>query len=110
MRHNGRPPILASSMSPNLISLHVGEHPTAACPDCHAWRMVRRGMLWPHRADDGVSRCPGSGQRIVIDLTTIEWLSRVKVACRDANTRHGSRTQRKPTPPTPPPVHRMAAA
>jgi hypothetical protein len=34
-------------------------------------------MLWPHRADDGKTRCPGSGQRVVIDLTFEEWEARL---------------------------------
>ncbi|GII05475.1 hypothetical protein [Planobispora takensis] len=109
MRHNERPVLLASTMAPNLLSLHPDERPMAVCTDCGAWRILRRNMLWPHRAADGVSRCPGSGQRIVLDLTPAEWLSSLSVACRDAAGRRARRTFSKPEPPAPPPLHRMAA-
>lgn len=74
MKHNGRPPITATSLAPANINLYPGEKPSAACPDCGRWRFIRRHMLWPHRTEDGKSRCPGSGQRIIIDLTPEQWL------------------------------------
>ncbi|MFI6391507.1 hypothetical protein [Nonomuraea sp. NPDC050540] len=109
MRSNGRS-ILASTLPPNDLNLHPGERLTMVCPDCRSWRVIRRGMIWPHRADDGMTRCPGSGTRLVVDLTSVEWQSAMVVAVRQAATRHGSRTHRKPAPPTPQPLHRIAAA
>jgi hypothetical protein len=82
MRHNGRPVIAVSTLTPNRISMHPGELPAVACPICGRWRRVKRAMLWPHRAADGASRCPGSGQRIKIDLTPGEWLARLEAARR----------------------------
>lgn len=109
MRHNGRPVILASSFTPNMLSLYPGEPPTVTCPDCRRWRCLHRGMLAPHRAGDGDTRCPGSGQRIRIDLTPAEWQTRLREAERDAGRRHRTRVIRSPQPPTPPAVSRMAA-
>ena len=63
MRHNGRPVLVASELTPNLLMLYPGERPVLACPGCGTWRVLRRGMLPAHRAEDGVRRCPGSGQR-----------------------------------------------
>ena len=109
MRHNGRPVMLASDFTPNMISLYPGEPPTAACPDCRRWRGLHRGMLAPHRADDGVTRCPGSGQRVRIDLTPAEWRTRLREAENDAGGRHGTRVTRSPQPPAPTPIGRIAA-
>jgi hypothetical protein len=82
MRTNGLPAILVSHMPPNRVNLHPAEVPAVACPFCLRWRRVKRHMLWPHRAHDGVSRCPGSGQRVVVDLTPGEWLARLEAARR----------------------------
>jgi hypothetical protein len=114
MRHNRQPVLLASSLNPNRLSLHAGERPSAACPDCGRWRILRRGMLGPHRADDGVSRCPGSGQRIVLDVTSAQWMVHLRLASRDAASVRapysGLRTRPKPQPPIATPPFRMPAA
>jgi hypothetical protein len=113
MRHNRRPVLVASHLHPNSLSLHAGERPSAACPECGRWRCLRRGMLAPHRSDDGVSRCPGSGQRFVVDLTSAQWLVQLKVAIRDAACVRapysGLRTRPKPQPPIATPPFRMPA-
>ncbi len=82
MRHNGRPSVLVSTMPPDQVNLCPGEPVTMACPICGRWRRVKRRMLWPHRAHDGKTRCPGSGQRIQIDLAPGEWLARLEAARR----------------------------
>lgn len=82
MRHNGRPVLLASTMTPDMLSLYPRERPMVACPECRRWRALHRGMLAPHRADDGVSRCPGSAWRVRIDLSPAEWLARLEAARR----------------------------
>lgn len=95
MRHNGRPELPTSAFTPNLVSLYAGEPPTVACPDCGCWHGLQRGMLAPHRADDDVNRCPGSGQRIRIDLTPIEWQTRLREARQETATRTGRWANRR---------------
>lgn len=80
MQHNRRPPLRTSRMVPSRVSLHPGERPQVACPLCGRWRLLERGMLRPHRADDGHTRCPGSGQRITIDEKPEHWLARLRLA------------------------------
>ncbi len=82
MRHNGRPAVAVSTLPPDQVNLRPGEPVMVACPICGRWRRVKRHMLWPHRAHDGVTRCPGSGQRVRIDLTPGEWLARLEAARR----------------------------
>jgi hypothetical protein len=82
VRHNGRPVLLASLLAPSMLSLYPQERPLVACPECGRWRVLHRGMLAPHRADDGVSRCPGSGWRVRIDLSSGEWLARLEAGRR----------------------------
>ncbi len=110
MRHNGRPPLAASTLTPNLLMLSPGSRPVVACPDCGTWRVPRRGMLPAHRAADGVTRCGGSGQRMVIDVTPAEWRARLDAAVREAGLRRGSRVHRGSRPPVAPPVFRIARA
>lgn len=74
--HNRRAPIPTSSVDPFRVSLRSGERYQVACPWCDRWRLLLRGMLEPHRRGDGVSRCPGSGQRIVLDESEMQWRSR----------------------------------
>lgn len=54
-----------------------GHKPQAVCPDCDRWGFLTRGMLHPHRADDGVTRCPGSGQRFWVDESPERWRQRL---------------------------------
>jgi hypothetical protein len=114
MRHNRRPVLMASKLNPNQISLHPGERPSATCPDCGRWRILRRGMLSAHRGDDGVTRCPGSGQRIAVDITPAQWMIQLEVAVRHARQLRAPysrlRTRPKPQPPVPTPTFRMPAA
>ena len=107
MRPNGRPVLATSELTPNLLMLYPGTRPVLACPDCGTWRVPQRGMLPAHRAVDGVSRCAGSGQRVVIDLTPADWQARLDLAVRDAGLRHGSRVRRAACPPIPAPVFRV---
>lgn len=110
MKPNGRPVLAVSELSPNLLMLTPGSRPVLACPDCGTWRMPRRGMLPAHRTADEVTRCPGSGQRIRVDLTPTEWRARLDAAAREAGLRHGSRVHRDAHPPVAPPVFRIARA
>jgi hypothetical protein len=64
-------------------------------------------MLPAHRAADEHSRCPGSGQRVTIDLTPVQWMESLRVAVREAAGRRGT-TRRSGNPPVPQPVFRLA--
>ncbi len=113
MRHNGRSAVLASELTPNLLMLYPGERPVVACPDCGTWRVPRRGMLPAHRGGDGNQadpRCPGSGQRVRIDLTPAQWRANLQAAAREAASRRGTRVYRRPRPAAAPPVFRLATA
>ncbi len=110
MRDNGRPALLASTTLPSLLMLYPGTRPVVACPDCGTWRVPRRGMLPAHRAADEYSRCPGSGQRVTIDLTPVQWMDRLRVAVREAAGRRGTMVRRSGNPPVPRPVFRLVSA
>jgi hypothetical protein len=110
MRPNGRPPVAASTLPPNALLLAPGSRPVVTCPDCGTWRMLKRGMVPAHRSADEVARCPGSGQRLVMDLSVAEWRARLDAAARDAALRRSSQVHCSGHPPTPPPVFRLATA
>jgi len=110
VRPNGRPPLAASTLTPNLLMLFPGSRPVVACPDCGTWRVPRRGMLPAHRAADGTTRCGGSGQRVVIDLAPAEWRARLDAAAREAAPRRGTRVRRSASLPVIPPVFRITRA
>lgn len=109
MRPNGRPVLAMSALAPNLLML-FGDRPVLVCPDCRTWRVPRRGMLPAHRASDGVSRCPGSGQRVRVDLSPSEWQARLAAAIREAEQRHATRVYRTGHPPAAPPIFRPSIA
>jgi hypothetical protein len=101
----------------------TGDQPMVLCPDpgCCAWVYVQRGVLKPHhityptRCTDGDQRtrkirCPGSGQRIRIDLTQNEHLALLYKVRQAADGRRSARVHLVPTPPVPPPVCRIGQA
>lgn len=111
MRHNGRAPILASQMRPEHLSLREGEPRLAVCPDCETWHRLKRGMIHPHRDGSPVERterryygdkpaggrrCPGSAQRITIDITPEEWAEKLLAADSTATGRRSARQHHKP--------------
>jgi hypothetical protein len=110
MRANWRPVLAVSELAPNLLMLCPGSRPVLACPDCATWRIPSRGMLPAHRTADGVTRCAGSGQPVLIDLTPAEWRARLDAAVRETGLRHGSRVHRGAHPPVTPPVFRIPHA
>lgn len=76
-RGNGRPTINASEMRPDHLDLSSPW--TFVCRDCGRWRSRRRSRITPHRArpDDPAGQlCPGSGQRVYVDLDPGEWARR----------------------------------
>jgi hypothetical protein len=82
VRSNHRPAVALSELPPDRVNLRPGETLAVACPVCGRWRRVKRHMLWPHRANDGVTRCPGSGQKVLVDLTPGQWLASLEAARR----------------------------
>ncbi|MEW2467898.1 hypothetical protein AB0919_23180 [Streptomyces sp. NPDC046994] len=125
MRHNGRAPIKASTMRPEDLSLRESEPRMAVCPDCQTWRRLSRSMITPHR--DGVAvpkadtrryfgdkpsggrRCPGSAQRIDIDITPEQWGEKLLEAETTAAGRRTARQIRKPRPQAAPATVQMPA-
>ncbi len=111
MRDNQRPVLAVSALPPATVSLPAGDRPMILCPDgCGRWPSVRRGLLWPHRAADGHTRCPGSGQRIRTDLTPAEHAARLASAERSADYRRPTRTRIVAAAPIAPAVCRMRPA
>ncbi|MGH3377656.1 MAG: hypothetical protein ACRDS0_03840 [Pseudonocardiaceae bacterium] len=109
MRHNNRPKILASALPAHQLSLHPGESRSYVCGDCGRWTLLHRGVALTHRTADGMTRCPGSGQRIVCDITPVLWAARVAAEQRDAGLRRAGHVHRTAKPPAPPAVHQLAA-
>ena len=130
MRHNGRAPIKASSLRPEHLNLRDGETRSVVCPVCKTWHRLTRSMIHPHR--DGVEqlrpegrryrdastqsktfngrRCPGSAQRIEIDITPEQWVKRLLAAESTASSRRTTNPVRKPRPQAQPAVIQMNTA
>ncbi|MFJ3106546.1 hypothetical protein [Streptomyces sp. NPDC086835] len=126
MRHNGRAPLKASKMRPEHLNLRDGERRMAVCPDCLSWHRLARSMIMPHRAVEaaagdgprryfgdkpcGGRRCPGSAQRITIDISMEQWAERLLAADSTATGRRSARQHSKPTPAPAKPVAQMRPA
>jgi hypothetical protein len=113
MHRNGRVIKLSELKTPNLYSLPAresGYRPTIVCPDCRTHREVVRTLIHAHRAEDGVTRCSGSGTRIVFDVTADEWALMLRDATHATDRRRSNRVKIKPEPAVPVPVFRIAAA
>lgn|GEM_PF-4431788 len=107
MRHNGRIPLLISTLRSDCITVDGDEIRSVVCPDCGTWRVVRRGMIAAHRAQprtgqERLPRCEGSGQRIKLDRRHREAMP--------AENRRAARQFYKPMPGPATPVHRIGAA
>ncbi|TMR27355.1 hypothetical protein [Actinomadura geliboluensis] len=123
MYSNGRPVIRLSSLPPNLVSMSDrGGCTLVGCPDCGAWRSVKRSMITPHRGPDvpGADAwpnefrppapwCPGSGQKVRVDLTFEEWRARLEEGCRQSGQRRRTRVMPRPKPPVARAVVQIAA-
>ncbi|MEU6102793.1 hypothetical protein [Streptomyces flaveolus] len=123
MRHNGRAPLKASQMRPEHLSLREGEPRLVVCPDCETWHRLKRSMILPHRdgrpverterryfgdKPAGGRRCPGSAQRITIDLSPEEWGEKLLAADSTATARRSARQHHKPIQAPATPVAKMA--
>ena len=71
-----------SKLRPNDVDLTPGQRWSIRCPDCDRWRGLKRSQITTHCPDQDClsagcwSRCPGSGRRVVVDLTPEEWKQR----------------------------------
>jgi hypothetical protein len=110
MHHNGRDVLLASKLPASNFQVRPGEAKTIVCPDCGTWRFLRRSIIFPHRAVDGRTRCPGSGQRVRIDLPLAVLETRQEAERAQAGQRRATRVQLKPTAPVPPPAFKVKAS
>jgi hypothetical protein len=98
--------------------------PMVLCPDgCGRWVFVVRGVLKPHHAphagncpgrsscpETSQVRCPGSGQRIIVDLTRDEHLALLFKIQTAADDRRRTRVHGVRPAPVLPPVCRMGLA
>ncbi len=110
MHRNGRT-IVLSKQDPNRYTLPVrntGTRPTIVCPDCERFRTIQHTLIFPHRADDGVTRCPGSGTRVVFDVAPIEWEQAMYFATITTDRRRSKRVMVKAEPAPVKPLHRTA--
>lgn len=130
MRHNGRAPIKASSLRPEHLNLREGETRSVVCPDCNTWHRLTRSMIHPHRDDveqpkpegrryrddadkaklSNGRRCPGSAQRIDIDITPELWSERLLTVESTAARRRSARSIPQPRPQAAPAPFQMPAA
>jgi hypothetical protein len=86
-----RPPLRASELPPNRVSLYPGEPRAVMCPGCGRWQLPHDGGLRRHTIDiDSTSTCPQTGRRVWFDLTPAQQAARLEVAARQAATRHSS--------------------
>ncbi|MFF3343198.1 hypothetical protein [Streptomyces flavidovirens] len=130
MRHNSRAAIKASTMRPEHLNLRDTEPHMAVCPDCNTWHRLKRSMITPHRDNVGVPdekdgprryrddlvsskpsggrRCPGSAQRIELDISAEEWAERLLEAESTVAARRTARPIRKPQPVIPTTISRLA--
>jgi hypothetical protein len=118
MRHNGRAPLLLSTLRSDCVTVDGDEIRSVVCSDCGTWRVVRRGMIAAHRAkprsnqpadnsgrrkpQDWVPRCEGSGQRIKVDRRHREAMP--------AENRRAAQQFYKPLPGPAVPVHRIGSS
>lgn len=115
MRPSPLPPYRLSEFKPQHVNLRDGEKPMIVCPECETWRIVRRGMVWPHhprkeglKKGERAPRCSGSARRIIFDITVEQWGAALVEGEREAGARRSAQQFHKPAPPAGQPVHRMA--
>lgn len=69
MRTNGQPALNASQLRPDHLDLTGRKK--IVCRHCRRWSFYKKHMVYPH--DDQGVPCPGSGQRVWLDLTPGQW-------------------------------------
>ncbi|MFC8454752.1 hypothetical protein [Kitasatospora sp. NPDC057223] len=114
----------ASTICPAHITLQPGEPVTVVCTDCGTWRKLTRSMIPAHRSTDlgrdliGAdgrqvrrdARCPGSGQRITMDLTVARWVTRIEDGLAEVAARRPTKVLRKVKTPAAPALGSPATA
>src|SRR5262245_6811274 len=64
----GRPPLRASELPPNQVSLYAGEARAVVCPGCSRWQVPHDGGLCHHTTDiDSKTTCREVGRRVWFD-------------------------------------------
>lgn len=103
MRPSSLPAYRVSQLRPQHLNLREGERRSVRCPECGTWRMIRRGMVWPHQVDDdlglGSLRCSGSARRVVMDLTVQQWEQRLAEGTAAVAPRRATQVSPKPSAP-----------
>jgi hypothetical protein len=129
MRPTKRPPLRISTLSPAQVAVPEQGPITILCPTCHTWRVLRRAqggkVIAPHRrsprdaaerelfdlieATGGtLPRCPDAARLITLDLTPLQWRTRLARTPRDADNRRATRVHTRPAAPTITPLYQMA--
>ncbi|KUN75368.1 hypothetical protein [Streptomyces griseoruber] len=118
---NRREALKLSSMAPEDFNVRPGEAKSIACPDCRTWRRIMGDKVLKireHCISDHVAEgekhvtCPGSDQRVVIDIDVRRWQSEQNRLLRDAMPQENRRAARqfyKPLPAPAAPVSRIKA-
>ena len=106
-----RPPLRASELPPNRVSLYPGEARAVMCPGCDRWQVPHNGGLRRHTVHvDSETACSETGRRVWFDLSFVAWRALLEAAVRDAALRHGRRVYRGARPPAAPPLFRITRA
>ncbi|MGW0665326.1 hypothetical protein [Streptodolium elevatio] len=106
MRSSNLAPYRISQLLPQDINLRDGEQQSIRCPECHTWRRIRRGMVWPHHPDG--ERCTGSSRRVILDITVEEWEQRLTEAIDATACRRPTKVTPKPKALPTPAIVQMA--
>jgi hypothetical protein len=106
-----RPPLRASELPPNRVSLYPGGVRAIVCPGCNRWQVPQNGGLRRHTVEvDTETACSETGRRVWFDLSFVAWRALLEAAARDAARRRGDRVHRSGCPPAAPPLFRITAA
>jgi hypothetical protein len=106
-----RPPLRASELPPNRVSMYPGEARAIMCPGCNRWQVPHDGGLRRHTVAVGSEvPCSETGRRVWFDLGFVAWRALLEAAVRDAALRHGDRVYRSACPPVAAPLFRIARA
>ncbi|TDB84477.1 hypothetical protein E1264_24500 [Actinomadura sp. KC216] len=109
---NGRRTLLASQIPLDQISMPPGRSPRLVCADCKTWQPWKRGQvrahpLWPGEAAS--PKCPGSHQRVFLDLTPDRLRElRAGAAAQARAIARSPREGYQQAPPVAPAVHQLA--
>ncbi|MFI5905235.1 hypothetical protein [Streptomyces cyaneofuscatus] len=120
-RDNRRHPLLLSMMKPQNINLREGETKSIVCPDCERWWRLMgetqlkirehcaRGCTGGGTDCQEHTRCPGSNQSVLLDITVVRWAEAMLAADSTATGRRSARQHFKPIPAPAEPIARMSS-